>query len=289
MQSSTWDFWIQNFSTLGFYPGLASGSLFFFNELVTCYCWFFCGTPVKPSNFHFLVPQSSTLCDPMDCSLPGSSVHGILQARVLEWVAILFSRGSCRLKDWSWHCWQVLYCEHQGGIPYPTALNTTELNAVILTHLNTVTVTWAWITNGTPYWPLVNTSNHQTTLQHYLTNPVISKPSSLDCWKLQRPGHLLCFVAFSSPSFRLPGSSASWCWDLLALHLQDHELRFPQAATDLRFSKHWLCADPMPDSMLGFPRSVSSSSYWTHSLTPSKPIIFCRTSGFPNPLCSHSS
>ena len=29
----------------------------------------------------------STLCDPMDCSLPGSSVHGILQARILEWVA----------------------------------------------------------------------------------------------------------------------------------------------------------------------------------------------------------
>ena len=34
------------------------------------------------------------LCDPMDCSLPGSSVHGILQARVLEWVAMPSSRGS---------------------------------------------------------------------------------------------------------------------------------------------------------------------------------------------------
>ena len=32
-----------------------------------------------------------TLCDPMDCSLPGFSVHGILQARTLEWVAISFS------------------------------------------------------------------------------------------------------------------------------------------------------------------------------------------------------
>ena len=37
---------------------------------------------------------SPTLCDPMDCRLPGSSVHGILQARMLEWVAISFSRGS---------------------------------------------------------------------------------------------------------------------------------------------------------------------------------------------------
>ena len=38
--------------------------------------------------------QCQTLSDPMDCSLPGSSVHGIFQARVLEWVAIAFSKGS---------------------------------------------------------------------------------------------------------------------------------------------------------------------------------------------------
>ena len=35
-----------------------------------------------------------TLCDPMDCSLPGSSLHGISQAIVLEWIAISFSRRS---------------------------------------------------------------------------------------------------------------------------------------------------------------------------------------------------
>ena len=39
------------------------------------------------------------LCDPMDCSLPGSSVHGISQARILEQVAISFSRGSSRPRD----------------------------------------------------------------------------------------------------------------------------------------------------------------------------------------------
>ena len=39
------------------------------------------------------------LCDPMDCSLPGSSVHGILQARVLRWIAIAFSRGSSRPRN----------------------------------------------------------------------------------------------------------------------------------------------------------------------------------------------
>ena len=40
-----------------------------------------------------------TLCDPMDCSLSGSSVHGILQARILEWVAISFSRESSQPRD----------------------------------------------------------------------------------------------------------------------------------------------------------------------------------------------
>ena len=40
-----------------------------------------------------------TLCDSMDCNLPCSSVHGILQARVLGWVAISFSRGSSQPKD----------------------------------------------------------------------------------------------------------------------------------------------------------------------------------------------
>ena len=38
-----------------------------------------------------------TLSDPMDCSLPGSSVHGIFQARVLEWGAIAFSKGGSEL------------------------------------------------------------------------------------------------------------------------------------------------------------------------------------------------
>ena len=40
-----------------------------------------------------------TLCDPMDCSLPGSSVHGILQARILEWVAMSSSKGSSQPWD----------------------------------------------------------------------------------------------------------------------------------------------------------------------------------------------
>ena len=42
-----------------------------------------------------------TLCDPVDCSPTGSSVHGLLQARILEWAAISFSRGSSQPRDWT--------------------------------------------------------------------------------------------------------------------------------------------------------------------------------------------
>ena len=40
-----------------------------------------------------------TLCDLVDCSLPGSSVHGVLQVSILEWAAISFSRGSSQPKN----------------------------------------------------------------------------------------------------------------------------------------------------------------------------------------------
>ena len=50
-----------------------------------------------------VTPSCPTLCNPMDCSLPGSSAHGILQARILEWVAITFCRGCSLLR----HCTHV--------------------------------------------------------------------------------------------------------------------------------------------------------------------------------------
>ena len=57
-------------------------------------------TTTQLHSFHTLVSEVAqsclTLCDPMDCSLPGFSVHGIFQARVLEWVAISFSNA------WKW-------------------------------------------------------------------------------------------------------------------------------------------------------------------------------------------
>ena len=72
------------------------------------------------SQVKVIVAQSCPiLCKPMVCSLPGSSVHGIFQARLLEWVAISFSRGTSRLRDRSLVsriCRQTLYrLSHKGS------------------------------------------------------------------------------------------------------------------------------------------------------------------------------
>ena len=65
-----------------------------------------CGTPKLTQHCKLTmrvclsVAQSClTLCDPVDCSPPGSFIHGVLQARTQEWVAIPFSRGSSQPRD----------------------------------------------------------------------------------------------------------------------------------------------------------------------------------------------
>ena len=67
------------------------------SELVACkYSGEFC---VILALLHYLTQSCPTLCDPTDCSPPGFSVHGIFQARILEWVAVFFSRGSSQPRD----------------------------------------------------------------------------------------------------------------------------------------------------------------------------------------------
>ena len=60
----------------------------------------------------FITQSCPALCNCMDCSPPGFSVHGILQARVLEWVAISFSQG---LNLGLLHCRQIFYHLSQQG------------------------------------------------------------------------------------------------------------------------------------------------------------------------------
>ena len=75
----------------------------------TCFGWEYLELPDSKSSALYSGEQECvcakslqlcpTLCDPMDCNPPGSSVHGILQARLLEWVAMPFSRESSRPRD----------------------------------------------------------------------------------------------------------------------------------------------------------------------------------------------
>ena len=55
-----------------------------------------------PVQFSSVAQLCLTLCDTIDCFPPGSSVYGILQARILEWVAIVFSRGSSQPREQTW-------------------------------------------------------------------------------------------------------------------------------------------------------------------------------------------
>ena len=85
-----------------------------------------------------------TLCNPLDCSLPGSAAYGIFEARVLEWVVISFSRGSSWTRDWNPglpHCGQMLYhLSHQGEVkklndePLQSSWLSRKSHAIILTY-----------------------------------------------------------------------------------------------------------------------------------------------------------
>ena len=75
-------------------------------------------SPFRSLKEKVLVAQSCMiLCTPMNCSLPGSSVHGILQARILEWVAISSFRGSSwpRNQTWVSRITGIYHLNHQGS------------------------------------------------------------------------------------------------------------------------------------------------------------------------------
>ena len=77
-----------------------------------------------------------TACNPMDCSPPGSSVHGLLQARILEWVAIPFFRGSAQPRGWIWvFCIAsrfLYHLSHQGSLGIYTETETIWLKSCIM-------------------------------------------------------------------------------------------------------------------------------------------------------------
>ena len=84
----------------------------------SCPIMTFKSLPAAPIKWVKAAQWCLTLCDPRDYSLPGSSIPGILQARILEWVVIPFSKGSSWLRDnpCLLHCRQIPYhLSHQGS------------------------------------------------------------------------------------------------------------------------------------------------------------------------------
>ena len=92
-------------------------------------------------------------CDPRDCSSPSSSVHGIFQARILEWVAIYSSRGSSQTRDWTpVSCFSLhlqadsLLLSHLGSPVYPKARgNILQTPCVLLMFLRARKKLWNFL------------------------------------------------------------------------------------------------------------------------------------------------
>ena len=97
------------FAEIGIFHGTSPASPLYLSEVIQS--WDSLREKSLPGFREFvnpwvLVSQSyPTLCDPMNCSLPDSSVLGILQERILQWVAIPFCRGSSRPRDWTGITW----------------------------------------------------------------------------------------------------------------------------------------------------------------------------------------
>ena len=75
----------------------------FFNMLSRLVMLVICCLAFLPRSGSEVTQSCLTLCDPVDCSPPGSSVHGILHARVLDWVAISFTFPKCLTGNWTVH------------------------------------------------------------------------------------------------------------------------------------------------------------------------------------------
>ena len=99
----------------------------------------------------FVTLSCPTLWDPMGCSSPGSPVHGVFQARILEWVAISFSGGSSWPRDWTqvsliasrfflvWATRETLFCKQ--SYKGPRKLTQTRIPTAPITGLFSITQT----------------------------------------------------------------------------------------------------------------------------------------------------
>ena len=132
-----------------------------------------------------------TLCDPMDCSPPGSSVHGTLQARIQEWVAISFSRAFSWPRDWS--C--IFYVSSIGTSATWEALTVTQFSSVQLSHVRLFAAPW--------------TAAHQTSLSFTISQSLLKL---MPIESVMPSNHLILCHPFSSCPQSFPASVTIHTW-----------------------------------------------------------------------------
>ena len=167
-----------------------------------------------------LITQScTTLSKSKDCSPPGSSVHGILQARILEWVSMPFSRGSSQPRDWTqvshiadrfFTMWAIQNTGKFGKINFFRTLETTK---------STLELTKKHLLKKT------NCLSWEQTLWHLIYS--ISLSIFLALWQLEKQQLYKCSSCDIQQSLRVRWEG-NWAWNCPSHHFQKSVTIWPK-------------------------------------------------------------
>ena len=116
---------------------------------------------------------SDSFWDPTDCSPPGCSVHGNLQARTLEWIATPFSRGSSWLRDQTW-----VSLPHYRQIPYPLSHQGSHFYLKVLAKFSFYII---------PYWKKQKPTPHSRLDKFFLSSPHLFPIIQINGYHLYSP------------------------------------------------------------------------------------------------------
>ena len=157
----------------------------------------------------------------MDCKPPGSSVHGISQASILEWVGVSFSRESSQPRYWNWvscllHCRPILYWLSYHGIPAESSKSLKD-NAVKVLHsiCQQIWKTQPWPQDWKRSVLLPTPKNVQTTIKlhsfHMLAKSCskFSKPGFSNMWTVNSLMFKLVLEKAREPEVKLPTPAGS--------------------------------------------------------------------------------
>ena len=146
-----------------------------------------------------VIQSCPTLWDPMDCTLPCSSVHGIFQARVPEWVAISFSRGSSQHRDWTQVSCIVsrrfYHLSHQGSPNIGASQCIRQILTCMKGEINSNTIILGDF--NTPLVPMDRSTRQKISEETQPLNDTMDQLDLIDIYKAYHP-KTMNFIFFSS-------------------------------------------------------------------------------------------